>query len=355
MPTGQNYSTNVPQTTLTSQVNATTTTFPVASSTGWPSTPFTAVVDVGLSTQEPVDVTTIVGTTWTVTRNIDGTVGFAHANGATVTHADIGRDFRESRAHIDAASSNDSTGHAVHGLQASSAVVGTTDTQTLTNKTATQVVLDGPRITNTVPTGLTGTQIGLYSNAGVLTSESQAGTSAIVTPPGNAASWQGNLIACSMDPTIPNTFAAQNGVIVMERVDIYQPISVTNVLTVSGNNPSGLTANQNFAGIYNSSGTRVAVSADMSSTWTGGVLTSPMTGGPIALQPGTYYIAILENGTTPPTWPILSSGNPTVQALGFSAAPYRHNVTSNGQTSLPASITLSTLTRAANPMLLALS
>jgi hypothetical protein len=146
MPTGQQYATNVPQTTLTGSVNASATSFSVASSASWPSVPFTAVLDIGTSSQEPVDVTTVVGTTWTVTRNIDGTTGFSHAIGATVTHADIGRDFREARSHIDAST-------AVHGI--AGAVVGTSDSQTLTNKTLTAPVIATISNTGTLtlPTG----------------------------------------------------------------------------------------------------------------------------------------------------------------------------------------------------------
>jgi hypothetical protein len=136
MPAGQQYATNVPQTFLTSQINPTATVLSVTSSSGWPTTPFTAVLDIGTSSQEPVDVTSVVGTTWTVTRAIDGTVGFTHQAGATVTHSDIGRDFREARSHIDAST-------AVHGLGGGSAVVGTTDVQTLTNKTLTSPTIQG--------------------------------------------------------------------------------------------------------------------------------------------------------------------------------------------------------------------
>lgn len=143
MPTGQNYATNVPQTQLTSSINATATSMSVVSATGWPSPPFTAVIDLGSASQEPVDVTAVVGTSFTITRSIDGTSAFAHTNGATVTHGDIGRDFREPRAHIDAAASPDATGHAVHGLNNASSVVGTTDSQTLTNKTLTSPQLTG--------------------------------------------------------------------------------------------------------------------------------------------------------------------------------------------------------------------
>lgn len=136
MPTGQQYATNVPQTFITGQINPTATVMSVNSSSGWPSVfPFTAVLEIGTSLQEPVDVTNISGTTWTIVRAIDGTVGFTHNPNATVTHADIGRDFRESRSHIDATTTPDATGHAVHGLTSGSSVVGTADSQTLTNKT----------------------------------------------------------------------------------------------------------------------------------------------------------------------------------------------------------------------------
>lgn len=137
MPTAQQYATNVPQVTLTAGIGAGTTNFAVTSLSGWPSTPFTAVLDMGLSTQEPIDVISVSGNTITnCTRAIDGTAAFAHSSGATFTHADIGRDFREARAHIDALGPSDSTGKSVHGLvAASSVVVGTNDTQTLTNKT----------------------------------------------------------------------------------------------------------------------------------------------------------------------------------------------------------------------------
>lgn len=128
MPAGQQYATNVPQTTLTGLINPTATVLSVASSSGWPATPFTAILDIATSTQEPIDVTNITGTTWTVVRAIDGTVGFTHQVGATVTHGDIGRDFREMRTHIDT-----STG--VHGISGGSSVVGTTDVQNLSNKT----------------------------------------------------------------------------------------------------------------------------------------------------------------------------------------------------------------------------
>ena len=136
MPTGQQYGTNVPQTTLTSAILAGTTSISVQSSSGFPATPFTAAFALGQSTQEPFDVTNVSGTTWTIVRAIDNTTAFAQASNTTITHVDIGRDFREARSHIDAVGPTDSTGKSVHGLTtASSVVVGTLDTQPVDNKT----------------------------------------------------------------------------------------------------------------------------------------------------------------------------------------------------------------------------
>lgn len=144
MPTGQHYATNVPQAQLTTGINNSVTSFAVNSLSGWPSPPFTAVLEIGQSVQEPIDITGISGNNVTsCVRGIDGTTPFAHSIGATLTHADIGRDFRESRAHIDASSTPDSTGASVHGIANGSNVVGTTDSQSLSNKTIVSGIYSG--------------------------------------------------------------------------------------------------------------------------------------------------------------------------------------------------------------------
>lgn len=136
MPTGQQYSSTAPQTSITSGITNTATSITVASNTGWPTTtPFTAVFGIGTALQEAFDVTAgASGTNWTIVRGVDGTLAQAQPANQTVTHADIARDFREARAHIDATGPTDTTGQAVHGLS-TGAVVGTSDAQTLSNKT----------------------------------------------------------------------------------------------------------------------------------------------------------------------------------------------------------------------------
>ena len=132
--------------TLVGAINASATSLIVDSTTGLPaSTPFTILIDPGLASEEICDVTAVGGTTLTVTRGRDGSSGQSHDNGAVVRHGFSARDFDDSRAH----EANTSTAHGVTG-----AVVGTTSTQTLTNKDLTSA-------TNAFPTSLatlTGTQ-----------------------------------------------------------------------------------------------------------------------------------------------------------------------------------------------------
>lgn len=147
MPAGQQYGTNVPQTNIPVGVTAASTAWAVASSTGWPTTPFTAVLDIGTSIQEPVDVGSVSGVNWSsITRAIDSTTAFAHGPACTVTFGVTGRDFRESRSHIDASTN-------VHGLTGGAAVVGDTQSQTLTNKIMTAPILNTPSLTQATASG----------------------------------------------------------------------------------------------------------------------------------------------------------------------------------------------------------
>jgi hypothetical protein len=144
--TTRNYSSRSQQTTLTSAVTAGASTMVVQSGTalmGGQSIPagttFTIVIDPDTAIEEIVDATAVSTNTLSITRGIDGSSAQAHSAGAVVRHMAIGRDYRESNAHIEA-----STG--VHGISNSSSVVGTIDTQTLTNKTLTAPTITNPSI-----------------------------------------------------------------------------------------------------------------------------------------------------------------------------------------------------------------
>lgn len=123
----QRYYANAPSTTLASGINNSVVSLTVASDTGLPvQFPYTIIVDRGSSTEEVMDVTGAAGTTLDVTRGADSTTAFSHSSGAVIEVGISARDPREANLHV-----NSDSG--VHGLTGT--VVGTSDTQTLTNKT----------------------------------------------------------------------------------------------------------------------------------------------------------------------------------------------------------------------------
>lgn len=130
----RNYSSTAARTTLSAGVTAVTTTLTVAATTGFPAAPFVLAVNAGATAQELVLVTNVAGTTLTVTRGYDSTVASAHDAGAVVEHSHAAIEFREANAHVNA-----TTG--VHGTTGD--LVGTTQVQTLTNKTLTAPAATG--------------------------------------------------------------------------------------------------------------------------------------------------------------------------------------------------------------------
>jgi hypothetical protein len=175
--TTRKYSSRSQQTTLSGALTNSATTATVVSGTSLlggvtisAGEIFTVVIDPDTALEEIVDVSAVSTNTLTIVRGRDGSSGVAHSAGAQVRHMAIGRDYREANLHIEAASG-------VHGLAGS--VVGTTDTQTLTNKT-----IDTASNTITGAVTLTGTQT--LTNK-TLTSPTITGTGAI------AGTFTGNL------------------------------------------------------------------------------------------------------------------------------------------------------------------
>jgi hypothetical protein len=133
-------------TTITGGITNSSTSLTLTDATNWPTGSFSLVIDPGLAGEEKILATSRSGTTVTLTtRGYDNTTASSHNAGAIIYPVPTAVDFDEANAHVNA-----TTG--VHGL--TGAVVGTTDTQALTNK-------DLSSGTNTLPTAvvtLTGTQ-----------------------------------------------------------------------------------------------------------------------------------------------------------------------------------------------------
>lgn len=140
MPILRNYSSIAQPTTLSGSISAGATSINVGATTGFPSTPFTLALDYGAATEELVDVTAVAGTTLTVTRGVDGTSAQSHSLGANVRHVISARDLADYQAHQAATA-------AVHGVTGT--LVGTSDAQTLGNKTLTSPIINAGALSGT--------------------------------------------------------------------------------------------------------------------------------------------------------------------------------------------------------------
>lgn len=183
-----------------------------------------------------------------------------------------------------------------------------------------------------------------YTIAGV------ASRQALNVAKGSALPSLHSLLAWSFDPLLAgaNLSAIYQGYVNLVLIPVPVAISVTNVLVYISSG-SGLTSGQNLAGLYDSSGSLLASTADQTTAWgNSGLQTMALTGAPIAIAggPDVYvYAALLTNGGTSPafgkvtisggglTWPV-TVGMPSTRARFFRTA-------SNGNTSLPSTITLS--------------
>jgi hypothetical protein len=147
----RSYRGNSLATTVSVGITSSSTSLTLTDGSSFPTgtSPFVVTLDFGQAGEEKILATTRSGNILTgLTRGYDGTTATAHSAGATARHTLSATDLDEANAHVNATS-------AVHGV--AGALVGTTDVQTLTNKTLTQpIVGDFTNATHThtdVPSG----------------------------------------------------------------------------------------------------------------------------------------------------------------------------------------------------------
>ncbi|WP_372344731.1 hypothetical protein [Streptomyces sp. KL116D] len=150
----------------------------------------------------------------------------------------------------------------------------------------------------------------------------------------------------SMDPTrctVYSSAVTTHGQISLTKVKIVNRATVvTNIIAALGAAGVTLTTGQNFAGIYDSSGTRLAVTADQTTAWgSSGVKTMALTA-PVTLAVGTYYVALLSNGTGGGLqFAADGIGLTGTTNAGLTTATSRSLTIGTGLTSLSANLTLS--------------
>lgn len=211
----------------------------------------------------------------------------------------------------------------------------------------------------TVPTAApTGGGV-LYANAGLPYWVDTTGRTYNMGMPSIVLPEDHNLIGWSFDPAlISGGSAPTNGVVQLVKVILRVTRTVNNIICyLHTPAASGLTANENFAGLYTASGTLLSATADQSTNWTGTQVTKTMalTTPQSNLVAGIYYVALLANGTTAPTFGRASNVASNVINIGLGTSSTRFATSGTSQTSLPSSISMSGVSQANQAYWVALS
>jgi hypothetical protein len=142
--TTRKYSSRSQQTTLSAALTSTATTATVQNGSNLmggatiaAGETFTVVIDPDTALEEIVDITAVSTNTLTIVRGVENAgTGQAHSAGAVVRHMVTGRDLREANEHIEGTTS-------VHGITDTAALATLTGSQTLTNKVLTSPTVSG--------------------------------------------------------------------------------------------------------------------------------------------------------------------------------------------------------------------
>lgn len=143
----------------------------------------------------------------------------------------------------------------------------------------------------------------------------------------------------SPDPITAATQIAAPGKVGYFRLRLVNAATASKLWCHVGTAGAGLTAGQNFIGLYTGDGTLLAGSADQTTAWSStGIKSAAIT--PQNLQAGDYLIVILSNGTTLPAFnraPLVQPGLVNAN-LPITVAGLRVGLGQSSQTTLPATI-----------------
>lgn len=128
-------------------------------------------------------------------------------------------------------------------------------------------------------------------------------------------------------------------------LQVRAPVTVSTIVLILAGNGGTLTSGECFVGLYSSGGSLLGYSADQSTAWSSGAAKSinaaltAESAGTLTLAAGMYYVAILGNGTTMPSF---ESGANLVNQWANGAlttATARYGTNGSGLTALPTSFT----------------
>ena len=140
------------------------------------------------------------------------------------------------------------------------------------------------------------------------------------------------------------------------RIPIRATRTITNIVLFVGTAGATLTAGSCWAGIYDASGNRLGQTADQATAWTTtGTKTMAISGGPLSLTEGYYWVAFVATGTTIPAILRASGVGGAAINTGLAAASTRFGTYGTSQTTLPATLTPASIGQSNNAWWAALS
>jgi hypothetical protein len=162
--------------------------------------------------------------------------------------------------------------------------------------------------------------------------------------------------AWSSDPAaVGGTSSLTAGVVYLQKIVTRGVKTITNLhcaVAATGT----MTAAQNFLAVFDLTGTRLAVTADITAALAAvGEVKAALTAALVNLAAGTYYLGLLPNGSPMATF---ARGGPVVSGLGnanATAGTQRAAVHGTAQTTMPTSLTMSSLANTGNAPWLAAS
>lgn len=150
-----------------------------------------------------------------------------------------------------------------------------------------------------------------------------------------------NLIAWTYDPLQAISFTSTSpGTLALLRIIIRKPQTLTNVIYAVTAGGTGLTVGENSVGLYTFAGNLVAHTADQTTEMSGvGIITAAWST-PYAASAGEYWVAILNNGSSTPSYARMgATALSDLASVGLTAATRRFGSYGSGLTALPATIT----------------
>lgn len=164
----------------------------------------------------------------------------------------------------------------------------------------------------------------------------------VVTPPGILPADHG-FTTWTLDPVQAGSSTTPTaGVLYLMKTKIIAASTINGVGMHVATSGSGLTSS--YVALFDSTGARVALSAAVTTAWqTSGYKATTFTAG-YAAAVGTYYIGLLiGNGST--TAPALARASSSVVTnAGLTAPGLRFGTSGTGQTSVPSTVTLASVT-----------